>query len=184
MITPAQIRNGSAIVYRDEPHIVAWFAHSKQGRAGAVVRTKLKNLKNENVIEVTFQGSEKIETADLSRTRCQFLYRDETGAHFMDEQYEQFSLPSETVAESLPYLKDGQSIDVAFWEGKPVNVMLPPKVELAVTEAPPAVKGDTATGASKTIILETGLEILAPLFVKQGDIVRVNTETGGYVERV
>lgn len=184
MMTPAQLRNGTAIVYREEPYIVVSFAHSKQGRAGAVVRTKLKNLKSENVIEVSFQGSEKITPAELSRIRCQFLYKDESGAYFMDANYEQFSLSYEVVSESLPYLKDGQSIDVAFWEGKPVNVMLPPKVDLAVTEAPPAVKGDTATGASKTITLETGLEVLAPLFIKTGDTIRVNTETGAYVERV
>ncbi len=183
MITPAQIRNGVVILYKEEPYVVVSFSHSKQGRAGAVVRVKLKNLKNKNVLEVAFQGNDKIELAELAHSRCQFLYSDDLAGYFMDENFEQIQIEKDMIENILAYLKEGESIDVAFWDSKPVNVIIPPKVELVVKEAPPAVKGDTATGASKTITLETGLEVLAPLFIKTGDVVRVNTETGQYVER-
>jgi len=183
MISLGQIRVGQTLIYNDEPYLVTYCAHHKMGRGGAVMRTKLKNLKIGSVFEVTFQGNDKVELADLARKKCQYLYKDETGAHFMDDQYEQFSLDTETIADSLQYLKDGESIDVAFWDGKPVTLNLPPKVDLKVVDAPPAVKGDTANNASKKITLETGLEVDAPLFIESGDLVRVNTETGEYVER-
>ncbi|MDP3995352.1 MAG: elongation factor P [bacterium] len=184
MISLGQLKRGMAIVHEDAPWLITDVTHSKQGRAGAVVRTKLKNLKNGGVVEHTFQGNEKVEAADLQYKRVQFLYSDETGAHFMDQAYEQFDLPQEVVEDGLGYLKEGQEADIAVWEHAPVSLKLPPKVELKVTEAPPAVKGDTANNPAKTVVLETGITVQAPMFVKEGDIVRVNTETGEYVERV
>lgn len=184
MLTISQIRKGLAIVYENEPYIVLDYQHSKMGRAGAVVRTKIKGVKNGKVLEITFQGNDKIEEADLAYKQCQFLYADSSGAHFMDDSFEQFGLEREAVGEAFSCLKEGQSADIAFYDGAPVQIKLPPKVDLRVTEAPPAVKGDTATAANKTVKLETGLEILAPMFIKEGDVVRVNTETGQYVERV
>lgn len=184
MLPISQIRKGLAIVYENEPYIVLDEQHSKMGRAGAVVRTKIKGVKSGKVLEITFQGNDKIEEADLAYKRCQFLYADDKAAHFMDESYEQFALERNVVSDALSYLKEGQNADITVYEGQPVQIKLPPKVELAVSEAPPAVKGDTATNVQKTIKLETGLEILSPLFIKEGDVVRVNTETGQYVERV
>ncbi|MBI2050534.1 MAG: elongation factor P [Parcubacteria group bacterium] len=184
MISLGSIKRGMAIVHNGEPYVVTDAAHSKQGRAGAVLRAKLKNLKTGSVVETTFQGNEKIEPADLANKRVQFLYADDLGAHFMDQSYEQFSLPRDVVEDSLGYLKEGQEIDIMVWEHNPVNLKLPPKVDLKVTEAPPAVKGDTANNPAKTVMLETGITVQAPMFVKAGDVVRVNTETGGYVERV
>lgn len=191
MLTIGQIKRGGAIVYQNGLYIVLDAAHSKKGRAGAVLRTKLKNLQTNNVLEVTFQGNDKVEEADLTYRTCQFLYQDELGAYFMDQNFEQFNLDRSLVEACSPYLKEGQQIDIAFWESpassagkKPIAIKLPPKVDLRVTEAAPAVRGDTATSASKTIKLETGLEVLTPMFVKEGDMVRINTETGQYVERV
>jgi len=184
MLNIGQIKRGAAIVYQGGIYIVADSAHSKKGRAGAVLRTKLKNLQTGSILEVTFQGHDKVDEADLAYRVCQFLYQDELGAFFMDQNFEQFNLEKSLVGDSLPYLKEGQPIDVAFWEQRPIAVKLPPKVDLRVTEAAPTVKGDTATAASKTVKLETGLEVLTPMFVKEGDVVRINTETGQYVERV
>jgi elongation factor P len=184
MISLAQLKKGQTIILEEQPYIVVEYSHHKKGRGGAVLRTKLKHLKNENVIEHTFQGNDKIKPADLSRKKVQFLYSDESGANFMDENYEQFNISLDVLSDVVKYLKDGQSVDVAYLDNNPVSVQLPPKVELKVIEAPPAVKGDTANSATKTIKLETGLTVQAPLFVAQEDVVRVNTETGEYLERV
>jgi len=184
LISLGQLRKGNAILYSSQPFLVLECAHHKMGRGGAVVRTKLKNLVSGSVVDETFQGNEKIELADISHQRAQYLYHDESGAHFMDEQYEQFSISADAIADQLRFLKDGQEVDVAYIEGKPMSIKLPPKVELKVVDAPPAVKGDTANSATKTITLETGLTVQAPLFVTQDETVRVNTETGEYVERV
>lgn len=184
MISLGSIKKGLAIVHNNEPYVVTEAGHHKMGRGGAVVRTKLKNLKTGGVVEHTFQGNEKVEAADLEYKRVQFLYSDETGAHFMDQAYEQFNLQHKVVQDSLGYLKEGQEVDISVWQHSPVTLTLPPKVVLEVTEAPPAIKGDTANNPAKTVTLETGITIQAPMFVKQGDMVRVNTETGEYVERV
>lgn len=183
-INLGRLRPGQAIVYHDEPYLVMEAAHHKMGRAGAVVRSKLKNFKTNSVVEVTFQGNETLRLADLQFKKSQFLYNDDSGAHFMDENYEQFTLTKAVPAGELKYLKEGQDIDIAFFAGEPIFIKLPPKVDLKVVEAPPAVKGDTANSPSKTVKLETGLEVSTPMFVKEGDIIRVNTETGEYVERV
>ncbi len=182
-ISLGQIRTGQALVYNNEAYVVVDSAHHKKGRGGAVVRTKLKHIANGNVIEATFQGNDKVELADVVRKKVQYLYADDSSMHLMDENYEQFTLDKESVADQLLYLKDGESVDVAFIDGKPATVQLPPKVELLVTEAPPAVKGDTANNATKDVTLETGLHVQAPLFIKDGDVLRINTETGEYVER-
>ena len=183
MISLGQLKKGQTILHNSEPYFVLEASHHKMGRGGAVVKTKLKQLKGSATIEYTFQGNDKVELADLGYKRVQFLYSDEIGAHFMDEQYEQFSLPRDEISESLSFLKEGQEVDVAMWDNNPVSIKLPPKVDLVVLEAPPAIKGDTANNPSKTIKLETGLSVQAPMFVNQGDLVRINTEKGEYVER-
>lgn len=183
MLTLGQIRKGLVLVYNNEPYLVVNSEHSKTAQSRAVVRSRIKSLRNNNLLEITFQGSDKIIPADLVYKKCQYLYADDTGANFMDEAYEQFGLNKETIGEAMQYLREGQPVDIAFWENKPVYINLPPKVDLKVVEAAPAVKGDTATSASKTVKLETGLEVLTPMFIKEGDMVKVNTETGEYVER-
>ncbi len=183
-VSLGQLRRGQAIIYREEPHLVVEASHHKMGRGGAVVRCKLKNLKSGAVFDATFQGNESLPAADLSYKKSQFLYRDGQAAYFMDEDYEQFSLPLDTVGQDLVYCKEGTRADVAFWGALPLSIKLPPKVELRVMEAPPAVRGDTANSPAKTVKLETGLELSVPMFVETDDVIRVNTQTGGYVERV
>jgi len=171
-------------MHNNDAYQVFECAHHKQGRGGAVLKTKLKNIKTGAVIDQTFQGNDKIEKADLSRKKVQFLYTDEDAAYFMDEQYEQFSLDKDALQDALLYLKEGQKVDAQYLDNKPIAIQLPPKVILQVKEAPPAVKGDTANNPAKTAILETGLSVQVPMFVNTGEIIRVNTETGEYVERV
>lgn len=183
MLTIGQIKKGQAIVYQGEPYIVIDSAHSKQGRAGAVLRVKIRNLRANNVLEITFQGNDKIDEADLVYRKCQFLYADDNAVYFMDPNFEQFGLNKDVAEDSLKYLKEGQSVDIAFWQGSPVTLKLPPKVDLLVSEAAPAVRGDTANNASKIVKLETGLEISVPMFIKEGDKIRINTESCAYVER-
>ncbi|MBU2575497.1 elongation factor P, partial [Patescibacteria group bacterium] len=154
MISLGQLKQGNVIMRGNDPYLVVECAHHKMGRGGAVLKTKLKNIKNGNVIENTFQGNDKIELANLSRKRAQFLYADDTGAHFMDENYEQFFIDKKIAQDALQYLKDGQQVDVQYLDATPINIHLPPKVDLEVKEAPPAVKGDTANNPSKTIVLE------------------------------
>ena len=184
MISLGQLKKGQTIELEKEPYLVVDLAHHKMGRGGAVLRTKLKHIKNGNVMDHTFQGNEKVQEIEFSRKKAQFLYSDDSGAYFMDTNFEQFFLNKESVKETLLYLKEGQEVDIAYLDKSPINIKLPPKVDLLVKEAPPAVKGDTANNPSKTVILETGLKAHVPMFVKQGEIIRINTETGEYVERV
>jgi len=180
-----QIKVGKCLSYRDEPHVVTQAQHVKIGRGGAVVKTKLKNLITGSVFEETFKTGNAAFEADLSRSRAQFMYTEGDDYNFMNEEnFEQFSLPKEQVGEITDYIIEGQSVDVLEYEGRPVTMSLPPKVELKVVSAPPGIKGDTSGGATNPITLETDLVVNAPLFIKEGDTVRVNTETGEYVERV
>lgn len=184
MISLAQLKRGHTIQLEGQPYAVVDLAHHKMGRGGAVLRTKLKHLKNGNVIEHTFQGNEKVREIELSRKKAQFLYSDETSANFMDKNYEQFSLDRDSAEDALLFLKEGQEVDIIYLDGSAINIQLPPKVDLLVKESPPAVKGDTANNPSKTVVLETGLKVQSPMFIKQGEMIRVNTETKEYVERV
>lgn len=182
-----EIKLGKVLKWNDAPHVVTKTEHSKQARAGAVLRVKMKNLLTGSVIENTFQGNDKAEEADLERgKKAQYLYKDENNAYFMDqESFEQFGLPVDQIEEQLKFLPEGQDMMYMSFEGKPVALDLPPKVNLTVTDAPEGVKGDSAQGrVTKTVTVESGYELQAPLFIKEGDVLKINTETGEYVERV
>ena len=186
MLNISDLKLGTVIKHNNEPYVVTWTQHVQMGRGGAILRTKIKNLITGNVLEKTFKGNDKAEEADLERGKADFLYKDNDNAYFMDNtSYEQFQVNLEQIGEKINFLKDGQVVDVMYFNEKPVNVDLPKKVELKVTSAPPAVRGDSAQGrVTKPITLETGATINAPLFIKEDEMVRVNTETGEYVERV
>ncbi len=185
MLAINQIKVGKIIKISNEPYIVTKTDHHKMGRGGAVLKTKLKNLINGSVLERTFQGNDKAEPAETEKKSANFLYKDGDNAHFMDNtNYEQFSLPISTIGENHKFLKEGMKVLVLHYDNNPVAVELPIKIELKVTSAPPGVKGNTAGNTNKTIELETGAEIGAPLFINKGDTIRINTETGEYVERV
>lgn len=176
---------GVIISLKDEPYRVIFSQHSKTARGQAFVRTKLKNLITGQVLEKTFNASDKIESADIEKTKASFLYTEEKKFFFMNNQtYEQFFLPQASLMGQEKFLKEGLEVDVLVFNKKPVNIELPKKVDLRVVEAPPSIKGDSATTPTKTITLETGAKITVPIFVKKGDLIKVNPETGEYVGRV
>ncbi|GBE16909.1 elongation factor P [bacterium BMS3Abin15] len=184
MLDINNIKSGKNIILNGEPYAVLYHEHSKTGRASAVLRTKIKNLITGAVLEKTFQGSDKIGEAEISKSKAQYLYNEKSDFHFMDsDTYDQFSLPQNILDSAVNYLIEGTEITVLNFNGSPVNIELPIKIKLKVTEAPPGLKGDTASGGDKSVTLETGLRITVPLFIKEGDEVIVNTEKGDYVSR-
>ena len=184
MLNLPKVKVGTMVEVDGDPYEVIYREHSKIGWGGAVLRTKIKNLKTGNVMSRTFQGSETLKEADLSRSKAQYLYRESDQYHFMDEKnYEQFSLSQEQLGDLAKFLKEGTSVSILLFKEKPVNVDLPIKLELKVIEAPPALRGNTADGGTKQVKLETGQTITVPLFIKEGDTVKVNTRDGKYVER-
>ena len=184
MLSINEIKLGAIIVVNNEPYLVIKADHHKMGRGGAVLKTKLKNLINNNVLEKTFQGNDKAEKADTEKKKANYMYSDSDNANFMDnETYEQFTIPIEQVREKLRFIKDGTDIDVQYFEGRAVAIEPPIKVELKVVSAPPGVKGNSAGNVTKQVELETGATINAPMFINEGDMIRINTDTGEYVER-
>jgi elongation factor P len=185
MLSLSEIKLGTVVSINNEPYQVVFTQHIKVARGGATLRTKMKNLITGSTLEKSFSGSDKAEEADLERTSANYLYQQGGNAVFMDnENFEQYEFAADGLGEMLPYLKEGQTVDIMIYNGKAVTVALPKKITLVVTSAPPGVKGDTSGSATKTCIVETGLEIRTPLFIKEGDSIVINTETGDYVERV
>jgi len=180
-----ELKLSTVITIDDQPFQITSTQHTKVARGGATLRTKLKNLVTGQVLEKTFSGGDKAEAADLQRQKSNFLYKEGDNFFFMNnESFEQFELSESEVGFASQFLKEGFTVDTLIFNDKPVAIKLPTKVELKVIAAPPGVKGDTAGSASKLITLETGTEIKAPLFVNKDEMIRVNTETGEYVERV
>ncbi|MFZ5363939.1 MAG: elongation factor P [Patescibacteria group bacterium] len=185
MASTQDIKRGVVILWKNDPHLVTEFEHIMPGKGSAFVRTKLKNLKTGKVLENTFKVGEKIDLVDLEKRRVQYLYASGDKFAVMDNStYEQFELGVEVLAGFEKYLKEGLEIILLFSDGTPITCEFPKKVSYKVTEAEPGVKGDTASGrVTKEVTLETGLKIRAPLFIKEGDLVIINTETGEYAER-
>ncbi|MFA5126884.1 MAG: elongation factor P [Patescibacteria group bacterium] len=180
----SDLKLGRVLVFNAEPYQVVFNQHIKQARGGAVVKTKLKNLVNGNTLEKTFSGSDNIELADLAHRQANFLYVQDANYFFMDTQdFEQFQFDKESLGEAVKYLKDGQEVDVLFFNNKPVAVDMPAKITLTVASAPEGVKGNSAGAVTKVVTLETGCEVRTPLFIKTGDQIIINTETGEYVSR-
>lgn len=184
MYSIGELRPGMAIQIDGVPYLVTRSQHSKQARGLGVAKTTVKNLLTGAVVPKTFQGNERLEPAEISYSRAQYLYADETGCHFMDgTTFEQFFLEKESVEEQLPYMIEGTDVDIQNFEDKPIAVKIAPKVELKVVSTTPGVRGNTAQGGSKPATMETGAVIQVPLFINEGDKIRVNTETGEYAER-
>jgi elongation factor P len=184
MLGITDLKTGTTIDMDGDPVVVLDYQHSKMGRGGAVLRTKLKNLKTGAQFDVTFKSSDKFEEANLERHSCQYLYQD-NGYVFMDNSsFEQFTLSNDVVGEKSRFLIEGTEMHIVFYEDKPVSVVFPIKMEFTVAHTEPGVKGDTAQGGSKPATLDSGATITVPLFVKIGDKIRVNTDEGTYVERV
>lgn len=180
----SEIKVGKVLKVSGAPYVVTKTDHHKMGRGGAVLKVKMRNLIDGNVLEQTYQGSDKAEEADTEKKPANFMYADGTNANFMDNaSYEQFTLPLDVIGEKQTYLKDGTDVDVLYFDGNPVAIELPIKMTFRVVSAPPGVRGNTAGNVQKKVVIETGAEISAPLFINEGDLIRVNTDSGEYVER-
>ncbi|TNF52414.1 elongation factor P [bacterium] len=185
MISTSNFRRGSKIEYKGDPYEVVDFQHVKMGRGGAIVRTKMKNLRTGSIIEDTFKGGEKLETPNLEEKSMQFLYVQENMYYFMDmESYEQFPLSIEQLGESKKFLKENMQVKVLYYSNSPIAVETPIFVELKITKTDPGVKGDTASGGSKPAEMETGLIVKVPFHLNEGDVIKVDTRTSEYVEKV
>jgi elongation factor P len=184
MLNISDLKIGTKFIFNDAPHIITYSEHSKQGRAGAVLRCKMRNLITGGTIEHTFAGAERVEEANLETKKAQFLYRDNDKFFFMDStSFEQFELPKSQIGDLSNFLKDGEEVDLLYFDGSPINIQLPIKMIFKVTYTEPGFKGNTATNVLKPSTIETGAEVRVPIFVKEGDLIVVDTRTGEYVER-
>jgi elongation factor P len=185
MYSTAEFRKGLRIELEGKPYLMVDFQHVKPGKGGAFVRTKLKNMINGRVVDQTFRSGEKVGRPDLEEKEMQYLYRDGEHFVFMDNAtYDQVFLTKEHVGEQSQFLQESITIKILYYNKEPIGLELPTFVELAVTAAEPGFKGDTASGGSKPATLETGAVIQVPLFVSEGDKIRVDTRSGTYIERV
>ena len=180
-----QFRNGLKIEIDKEPFVIVEFQHVKPGKGGAFVRTKLKSLLSGNVLERTFRSGEKVGKPELEEKEMQYLYNSEEQYHFMDtETYEQMFLTNDQLGTSKNYLQENIVVKILFYNGRPIGVDVPIFVNLRIAETDPGVRGDTASGGTKPATLETGAVVQVPLFLNIGDVIRVDTRTGDYIERV
>ncbi len=185
MATTQDITKGIALMHKGDIHVVTDFQFVNPGKGAAFVRTRLKNVKTGKVVEETFKSGESIELVELDRVKMQYLYSDQASYVFMDPKtYEQVSMPRNEAGASGVYLKEGEEATLLMHNGSPVTLELPRKMTLKIVSAPSGVKGDTASGrVMKEAELENGMKIQVPLFINDGDLIVVNTETGEYVER-
>jgi elongation factor P len=185
MIDVNELRKGVTFTMDDELYKVVNYHHNKTGRGKAVIRTKLRNLRTGSTIDKTFSSSDRVQDIRLEHQTVQYLYSDADFYYFMDvETYEQFPLPEPVLEDAKPFLVENMEIELSSHEGERLDVELPITVDLEVVEAPPGHAGDTAQGATKEVVLETGLKLNVPLFVNEGDVLRIDTRDGRYVTRV
>jgi elongation factor P len=179
-----ELRNGVTFELDGNLYKVIEYSHHKPGRGKATIRTKVRDLRTGSVLEKTFTSGDKVQDIRLDYHVVQFLYKDNDLYHFMDtETYEQPALNASALGEAVYYLTEGLEVKLTFYEGEALDIELPTTVDLEVVEAEMAVRGDTATGANKSVTTETGLKVQVPLFVEAGDTIRVDTRNGSYVTR-
>ncbi len=184
MISTNDFHTGITINMEGEIYSVLEFQHVKPGKGAAFVRTKLKNLRSGSIIEHTFRAGEKVAKAHLERKEMEFLYREDDLFHLMDlETYEQITIPGDKIGAGVKYLKENDRLNVLMHGEEVVGVDLPVTVVLKVADTEPGLKGDTASGATKPATMETGLVIQVPLFVNSGDLIKIDTRSGNYIER-
>lgn len=185
MYETSDIRKGLKVRIDGQPYTVVEFQFVKPGKGQAFTRTRLKNMMTGNTIDRTYKTGEKLEKADLEERQMQYLYAEGNGRVFMDtSSYEQLTLSEEQLGQSAYYLMDGTMVDVLLYEGRPIGITPPTFVELRVVETEPGFKGDTSGNTTKPAKLETGMSVNVPLFVNQDDVLKIDTRTGEYVERV
>ena len=184
MISAGEFRNGVTIEYEGSIYVILEFQHVKPGKGAAFVRTKIKNLETGAVVEKTFRPTEKMPKAHIDRKDMQYLYTDGELFHFMDgETYDQSAINASDVGDALKFVKENETVKILSCNGKVIGIEAPISVELTVTETEPGFKGDTATGATKPATLETGATINVPLFINEGDVIKIDTRTGEYAGR-
>lgn len=179
------LKKGTLFELNGEPYRVVEYAQKVMGRGGSIVNVKIKSLIDGKVLDKTFKGNEQLEPADVASKNVQYLYNDGQNFYFMDEAtYEQFELPASTIGDQAGYMKESDTVQSQIFNGKVINIELPKNVNLKVTYAEDAVKGDTSSAITKDAELETGIKIKVPAFIKTGDLISVDTTTGNYRERV
>ncbi len=179
------LKKGTLFQWEGEPFRVVDYKQKVMGRGGSIVNVRIKSLLDGKVLEKTFKGNEQLDRADVTSQAVQYLYGDGSNFFFMNqESFEQFEVPADLVGDYAGYIKEGDSVQLQFFDGRPISVELPKNVPLEVTYTEDAVKGDTSTSITKDATLETGLTIRVPAFIKQGDLISVDTTSGAYRERV
>jgi elongation factor P len=185
LISTSDFKGGLKLEVEGDPYAIVEFQHVKPGKGGAFVRTKMKNLKTGNLLERTFRSGEKFNEPDLTEREMQFLYQEGEAYHLMDvKTYEQLFLTAPQLGSGKDFLKEQMVVKILFYQGKPLIVDLPIFVELKIVETAPGTRGDTATGGTKLAKLESGGSVKVPLYIEEGTIIKVDTRTGIYVERV
>ena len=185
MISAGDFRNGITIEFEGNVYQIIEFQHVKPGKGAAFVRTKLKNIINGGVVEKSFRPTEKFPQARIDRKDMQYLYSDGDLYNFMDtESYDQIALNADAVGDALKFVKENEMVKICSYNGNVFAIEPPLFVELQITETEPGFKGDTATGATKPAIVETGAKVMVPLFVDNGEVIKIDTRTGEYLSRV
>jgi elongation factor P len=185
VIDTGELRKGIIIEHEGALQRVIEYQHVKQGRGSAFVRLTMRNLRTGSTTQQTFQAGAKFPLVRLERQRAQYLYAEDGLHNFMNvDSFEQFSLDRDTLGDALNYIKENDTIDVLTYQDEPIDIEIPITVQLEVTQTDPGFKGDTATGGTKPATLETGVTVTVPLFVSEGDVIKIDTRTGGYLERV
>ena len=185
MVSTSEFRKGLRILLEDEPFVIVDFQHVKPGKGGAFVRTKIKSLISGNVLDRTFRSGDKVDLPELEESQMQFLYSEEDKFYFMDTNtYDQIFIDEKNLGDAKNYIKEGLTIEVLFYKGNPIGVEIQNFVDLKIVKTEPGVRGDTATNVTKPALLESGYTIQVPLFVEEGEVVKIDTRTGQYIERV
>jgi elongation factor P len=185
MADTSDFRNGLIIKFKNDLYTIVEFQHVKPGKGGAFVRSTLKNLRNGKVLDNTFRAGEGIEIVRVERRKYQYLYREADFLVCMDtETYEQINVSIDLIGDGVNFLKESEEVDILFNGSEIISVEIPIFINLKVTETEPGFRGDTATGATKPATIETGATVNVPLFIEKGDVLKVDTRTGGYVERI
>lgn len=184
MVNANDIKNGMTILFEDNIYVVLEFSHVKPGKGAAFVKAKLKNLRTGSIVEKTFNSSIKLERAMIQKVDMQYLYGSGDSYNFMNmETYEQIEIPASHLGDDAKFLKENLNVNITFYEGEVLGIILPDKVEYKIVKTEPAVKGNTTNNATKEATIETGLIIKVPLFIEEGENVLVSTSDGKYVSR-
>lgn len=184
MVSAGDFKNGLTIEVEGQIYQIIEFQHVKPGKGAAFVRTKLKNIISGGVVERTFRPTEKFENAHIDRTEMQYLYSDSGMFYFMDTTtYDQITVSAEDAGDSMKFVKENEMVKICSYQGSVFSIEPPLTVELQITQTEPGFKGNTATGATKPAVVETGAQVLVPLFVEEGEMIKVDTRTGEYLSR-